>query len=210
MIEDLKFNNIDIEIPKSIIIRGKKIGTIDGNYSIISINRPDQLNALTKETFEEIINFLKNIKFNEEIKCIILRGMKSFTKKPSFSSGLDLKNLPEPDIKPIKPYHKYYSAYFIHKYFNFIENYSKPIIAAIDGYAIGGGFELALCCDIIIASERSLFGFPEIKHGMFPAGGGSQKMHRHIGLGRAIKMLYFGSFYSAKEMFEWGFVSYIV
>ncbi|MBY8983404.1 MAG: enoyl-CoA hydratase/isomerase family protein [Candidatus Lokiarchaeota archaeon] len=208
MIKDFNFNNIKVELPKNIDRDNK--GKIEGNFAIISLNRPDQLNAITQETLIEIKTFLEKVEFYPEVRCVVLRGTKFFTKKPSFSSGIDLNQFPEPNIKPKKPYHKLYSTYLLHKYFNFIEKYPKPLIAAIDGYAIGGGCELALCCDIIIASKRSTFGFSEILRGIFPAGGGTQKMVKNIGLARTMKMFYFGELLSAEEMFNWGYVSYLV
>ena len=97
-----------------------------------------------------------------------------------------------------------------HKWYDLIEEFPKPIIAAVDGYSLGGGLELALVCDIVIATKRSQFGFPEIKRGIFPANGGTQRMVRNLGLNRVKKMMFFGDHYSAEQMHEWGFVSYLV
>jgi enoyl-CoA hydratase/carnithine racemase len=177
---------------------------------IISINRPDKLNAINLQTMREIYISLKSFELNNNIKCVILRGTKYFTKKPSFSTGADLSSPFEKNIKPNIPFHMTYSINQIHRYFDLIESFPKPLIAAIDGYALGGGLELSLVCDIVIASKRSIFGFSEILRGIFPAGGGIQRMIRSIGLNRAIKMLYFGERHSAEQLHKWGFVNFLV
>ena len=96
-----------------------------------------------------------------------------------------------------------------HKYYDSIERFPKPIIAAVDGYALGGGFELVLVCDIVIASKRSTFGFPEIKRGIAPFNGGTQRLIRTVGKTRTKTMMYFGEHYSAEVMYDWGLVSYL-
>jgi len=93
--------------------------------------------------------------------------------------------------------------YLRHKYYDLIEEFPKPLIAAVDGYALGGGLELVLVCDLVIASKRSQFSFPEIKRGIFPANGGTQRMIRHLGKMRLNRMMYFGEYFSASEMYEW-------
>ncbi len=210
MIEIFNYKYINIDTPVDIEIYKNKEGTIDGKYVVISLNRPNHLNALTIETFKEITSILGEIELIPEIKCIVLRGIKSYTKKPSFSSGIDLNRFSELNINPTQPYHKSFSTYLLHKYFKSIENFSKPLIAAIDGYALGGGFELALCCDIIISSIRSIFGFSEISRGIFPAGGGTQKMIKNVGLARTMKLLYSGELFSATQMHKWGYINYLV
>jgi enoyl-CoA hydratase/3-hydroxyacyl-CoA dehydrogenase len=97
-----------------------------------------------------------------------------------------------------------------HKYYDLIEEFPKPLIAAVDGFALGGGFELVLVCDIIIASKRSSFGFPEIVRGIFPANGGTQRLIRHLGKYRVKTLMFFGDHYTAEQMHNWGIVSYLV
>jgi enoyl-CoA hydratase/3-hydroxyacyl-CoA dehydrogenase len=96
-----------------------------------------------------------------------------------------------------------------HKYYDLIEEFPKPIIAAVDGFALGGGFELALVCDIVIASKRSTFGFPEIARGIFPANGGTQRLVRQLGKYMAKKLMFFGEHFSAEQMYDGGIVSYL-
>ena len=100
--------------------------------------------------------------------------------------------------------------HFRHKFYDSIEAFPKPLIAAVDGYALGGGLELVLVCDIVIASKRSQFGFPEIKRGIFPGNGGTQRMIRHLGKMRVNRMAYFGEHFTAEQMDKWGFISFLV
>ncbi len=205
MSEGKKYEHIKIEWPNT-----KEGGTIDGNYAVISLNRPDKLNALQVQTVKEVYEALESMEIDPEIRCVVLRGTKDFTKKPAFSSGADLAAPMAPELKMNIPIHMTHAMYMRHKYYDLIEEFPKPLIAAVDGYAFGGGCELSLVCDLVIASERSEFGFPEIERGIFPANGGTQRMARHIGLARTMKMLYFGQRESAKTMFDWGYVSFLV
>ncbi len=179
------------------------------NYAVISINRPRVLNAITVQTLKEISTVLEDLELNSKIRCVVLRGGTEGIKKPAFSVGADLSSPLDPRFKMNVPVHMMQAMDQFHKYFDLIEEFSKPLIAAVDGYALGGGCELALVCDIIIATKRSQFGFPEIKRGIFPAGGGTQRMARYIGIGRAAKMLYFGERFSAEQLYQWGFLSFL-
>ena len=140
----------------------------------------------------------------------MLRGTKEYLKKPAFSAGADLSDRGSADLDPDNLRHQSHAMYRRHKYYNLIEAFPKPIIAAIDGYALGGGFELVLVCDISIASKRSLFGFPEIQRGIFPANGGTQRLIRNLGKMRVKRMMFFGEHYTAEQMFEWGVISFVV
>ena len=211
MLENKKFEHIKVELPKKIDKNGDIIREgIDGNYAVISINRPNKLNAITVQTVKEIAEALEQFELDQDVRCVVLRGIKEYTKKPSFSTGADLSSPLHPKIKPNIPVHMAHAMHLFHKYFDLIDEFNKPLIGAVDGYALGGGCELSLVCDIIIATKRSTFGFSEILRGIFPAGGGTQRMVRYIGLARAAKMLYFGERYSAEEMHEWGYVRFLV
>ncbi|UCG01689.1 MAG: enoyl-CoA hydratase/isomerase family protein [Candidatus Heimdallarchaeota archaeon] len=181
-----------------------------GNFAVISINRPEKLNALHIQTLKEITEALETVEVDQSVRCVVLRGIREYTKKPAFSAGADLSDRRSADLDPTSLRHQSHAMYRRHKYYNLIEEFPKPIIAAIDGYALGGGFELVLVCDISIASKRSIFGFPEIQRGIFPANGGTQRLVRNVGKMRAKRMLFFGEHYSAEQMFEWGVISYVV
>ncbi|MBD3213413.1 MAG: hypothetical protein GF311_12470 [Candidatus Lokiarchaeota archaeon] len=188
-----------------------KIDFIDeGNYVIVSLNRPNRLNALNNHTLEEISEALESLEVDPRARCVVLRGTKDFTKKPAFSAGADLSERGFPDLDRDNLRHQSHAMYRRHKWYNQIEEFPKPLIAAVDGYALGGGFELVLVCDIIIASKRSTFGFPEIKRGIFPANGGTQRLIRHLGKYKVKELMFFGDHYSAEKMHEWGIVSYLV
>ncbi|MBD3194249.1 MAG: hypothetical protein GF317_04285 [Candidatus Lokiarchaeota archaeon] len=210
MIKNNDFEHIKVDYLKKEAKSDTFSEDIKGQYAIISLNRPEKLNAITLQTIREITLALDQMELDENIRCVILRGTKHFTKKPSFSTGADLSNPLDPSLKMNIPIHMTLAIHQLHKYFNLIEAFPKPLIAAVDGYALGGGCELALTCDIVIASKRSSFGFTEILRGIFPAGGGTQRMARHIGANQALKMLYFGKRYSADQMEKMGFVNYVI
>ncbi|TFF97059.1 MAG: enoyl-CoA hydratase/isomerase family protein [Promethearchaeota archaeon] len=179
------------------------------NYAVISINRPDKLNALQVKTVKEIYLALEDMEMDSDVRCVILRGTKDYTKKPAFSSGADLSASFGPGVKPNIPVHMAIAMQMRHRWYDLIEEFPKPLIAAVDGYALGGGCELTLVCDLVIATKRSFFGFPEINRGIFPANGGTQRMARHIGVNRVIKMIYFGERVDAETMHDWGYVSFL-
>ena len=181
----------------------------EGNYAVISLNRPDKLNALHNPLLKELVDALEPMELDPGIRCVVLRGTKNITKKPAFSSGADLSAGMGGGVKPNIPAHMSHAMHVKHRYYDWIEGFNKPLIAAVDGYAFGGGCELTLVCDIVIATKRSEFGFPEILRGIFPANGGTQRMARRIGLNRAIRMCYFGERISAEQMLDWGYVSFI-
>ena len=182
----------------------------EGNYTVISINRPDRLNALPNQTLREIAEALETMEVDQSIRCVVLRGTKEFTKKPAFSAGADLAARGSSGLDPDNLRHQSHAMYIRHKYYNLIEEFPKPLIAAIDGYALGGGFELVLVCDISIASKRSTFGFPEIQRGIFPANGGTQRLVRNLGKMKVKRMMFFGEHYTAEQMYEWGVISFVV
>jgi enoyl-CoA hydratase/3-hydroxyacyl-CoA dehydrogenase len=181
-----------------------------GHYAVISINRPEKLNALQIQTLKEITKALETVEVDQSVRCVVLRGIKEYLKKPAFSAGADLSDRGSTDLDPANLRHQSHAMYRRHKFYNLIEEFPKPIIAAIDGYALGGGFELVLVCDISIASKRSIFGFPEIQRGIFPANGGTQRLIRNLGKMRAKRMMFFGEHYTAEQMFEWGVISFVV
>jgi enoyl-CoA hydratase/carnithine racemase len=181
----------------------------EGNYAVISINRPDKLNALTTQTLREIYEAMEQFELDSSVRCVVLRGTKNITKKAAFSAGADLSSPMGKGLKPNIPVHWTLSMQQKHRYYDLIEQFPKPVVGAVDGYAFGGGCELTLVCDILIATKRSFFGFPEIARGIFPGNGGTQRMARRIGLNRALNMTFFGERISAEKMYTWGHVSYL-
>lgn len=195
-IENKKFEDILVEIKE--------------NYAVISLNRPDKLNALRNTTNLEVAEALEEIDQDPKIRCVVIRGTKNYTKKPAFSAGADLTGSGNPSkLRRDLPYHNDIGATKIHSYHHRIMDFSKPLIAAVDGYALGGGVELTLLCDLVFASKRSVFGFPEVKRAITPAMGGTIKMAQHIGLNRARFMIFTGRHFSAQTMENWGYVAQV-
>ncbi|MFX1237570.1 MAG: enoyl-CoA hydratase/isomerase family protein [Promethearchaeota archaeon] len=181
----------------------------DGNYTVINMNRPERLNALQTDTLRQIAEALEPLAVDPKTRCVVLRGTKDFTKKPAFSAGADLSAFGNEDLDQSKLRHQAEAMYRRHKYYDLIEEFPKPIIAAVDGFALGGGFELVLVCDIVIASKRSAFGFPEIHRGIFAANGGTQRLIRHLGKFKTKQLMFFGEHITAQQMHDWGVVSYL-
>ena len=161
---------------------------------IIKLNRPKSLNALSKDLLKELSDCLIEADNNKRVRCVILTG-----NNKSFSSGADMKEAPESDM-PFWAEKKRLLSW------KNIENFKKPIIAAVNGWALGGGLELALLCDFIIAGDKAKFGTPEIKVGAFAGDGGTQRVPRLIGKSRALYMQLTGEFINAEKAKAWGLV----
>jgi len=211
MTDENKFEHVKIEWPTLKDDDGNVIreGTIEGNYAVISINRPDRLNALTEQTVAEISKALRILELDQSIRAVVLRGTKDFTKKPAFSAGADLAAMVDPRLKMNVPMHMSMAMRIRHRDYDEMEQFSKPLIAAVDGFALGGGLELVLTCDIVIASDRAIFGTPEIHRGIFPANGGVTRLAERIGVNRAMQVAYFGEQFDAKTMLDWGLVNWM-
>ena len=211
MVEEKAVENIILELPRKRNEKGEITEEgIDGNYAVISINRPDRLNAITLQLINEISEVLRDLELNSNVRCVVLRGVKEYTKKPSFSVGQDLSSVLPPTIQPNIPMSMSNLIHIYHRAFDEFEQLSKPLIAAIDGFALGGGTEISLMCDIVIASRRSVFGLTEVLRGIFPAGGGTQRLAKRIGLNRALRVLFFGEMFPAEQMYQWGLVNFLV
>ncbi len=211
MAETLKIEHLKIEWPTKVNDKGEVVreGTVDGNYAVISINRPDRLNALTEQTVSEIAQVLRVMELDGSVRAVVLRGTKDFTKKPAFSAGADLAAAFHRELRPNIPMHMSIAMRIRHRDYDEFEQFSKPLIAAVDGFALGGGCEIVLCCDIVIASDRSLIGLPEINRGIFPANGGITRMAARIGINRALRMAMFGEPIDAQTALDWGLATWI-
>jgi enoyl-CoA hydratase len=166
----------------------------------IILNRPDRLNAINKKLSEELEGAIDVAAEDSEVKVIIFSGNGN-----SFCAGADIKEMNFNSLEEVEVFLKK-----IHALFNKIENIEKPTIAAINGYALGGGCELALLCDIRIASERSTIGVPEIKMGFLPGAGGTQRLPRLIGIGNALEMLFTGEPLDANSAYRIGLFNKVV
>lgn len=168
---------------------------------IIKINRPEVLNALDKDVIAELSEAIDVASNNESIKVVIITG----TGERSFSAGGDIRYVI--DIDPIEA--ENYATY-VHNFLNKIENLEKPVIAAINGYALGGGCQLALACDIRIASSNAKIGQTEVKMGIPPGWGGTQRLARIVGIAKSKELIYTGKMITAYEAEEIGLVNRVV
>ena len=174
--------------------RNNKIATL-------IINRPKVLNALNTETLDEIYNTVKNIDKDDSISVVIITG----SGEKAFVAGADISEMA--DINPVEGYN------FAKKgqdTFQAIEDSDKFYIAAVNGFALGGGCELAMACDIRIASENAKMGLPEVALGVIPAFGGTQRLPKLVGLGKAKEMVATALMLNSAEAENWGLVNYVV
>lgn len=168
---------------------------------VITINRPDKLNALNKLTIEELHETLVEAENQKEIRSVILTGAGN----KSFVAGADIAEFANFTVEQGKQL----STLGHFKIFNFIENYSKPVIAAINGFALGGGLELAMACHIRIASDNAKMGLPEVSLGVIPGYGGTQRLAQLVGKGKAFEMIVSADMINAQDALNWGLVNYV-
>jgi len=175
---------------------------VENGVGWILINREEKRNALNKEVMEGIVKILDKFERDKEIGSIVIAG-----KGVNFASGADIEELLNLTSLPVDEI-----SSFLEKgklFYDRIAKCKKPVIAAIKGYALGGGCELALASDIRIAEENAKFGLPEVKLGLLPGGGGIQRLVRIVGIGRAKRMLYTGEIIDAKRAFDIGLIDSI-
>jgi 3-hydroxypropionyl-coenzyme A dehydratase len=173
----------------------------DEGIAIIKINRPEVLNALNREAMFELSTAIDIVGADDKIKVIIITG----AGEKSFCAGADIRYVV--NIDPIEA-EKY--ATFIHGLLNKIENLEKPVIAAINGYALGGGCELALACDIRIASSNAKIGQTEVTVGIPPGWGGTQRLLRIVGPSKTKELIYTGKMITAEEAEGVGLVNGVI
>ncbi len=168
---------------------------------IITVNRPDKLNALNKQTIEELHETLAEAEHMNEIRSVILTG----AGQKAFVAGADIAEFANYSVEE----GKMLSATGHFKIFNFIENFSKPIIAAVNGFALGGGLELALCCHIRVVSDNAKMGLPEVSLGVIPGYGGTQRLAQLMGKGKAFEMIVTADVINAQEAYHWGLANHV-
>jgi enoyl-CoA hydratase len=167
----------------------------------ITLNRPEALNAFSKEVIEEILQALEDVKSDENIRVILLTG----AGEKAFSAGADIKAM-----KGMNALKARELSLMGEKLCNALENLEKPVIAAINGYALGGGLEVAMACDIRIASENARMGQTEINIGLIPGWGGTQRLPRLIGKTKAKELIFTGKIIDAKTAEQLGIVNMVV
>ena len=174
---------------------------ISDNISYITINRPNQLNALNSETIKELNSSILYSKENNEVRCIILTG--SGTK--AFVAGADIKEFAGFSIEEGENLARKGQE----QLFDLLENCSKPTIAAVNGFALGGGLELAMSCHIRVASLNAKMGLPEVSLGLIPGYGGTQRLSNLVGKGKAMEMICTSGMLSAEDALQWGLLNSI-
>ncbi|MGM0405177.1 MAG: enoyl-CoA hydratase/isomerase family protein [Thermoplasmatota archaeon] len=171
----------------------------DDDIPIIKIDNPP-MNAICTELLDSLEKTLNLLEDDENIQVVIIEGVGK-----AFVAGADISEMIDMSPKDAEEFSKKGQELF-----NKIENFPVPVIAAVDGYALGGGMELAMACDIIIASDRSLFGQPEVGLGVIPGFGGTQRLPRIVGAKKAKELIFTGKKIDAKEAYEIGLTNKIV
>jgi enoyl-CoA hydratase len=187
MIVEMALENITTELKNDVLV--------------ITINRPDKLNALNKQTIEEIHEALVDAENDKNIRSLIITG----SGQKAFVAGADIAEFANFSIEEGKQL----SSIGHFKLFNFIENYSKPVIAAVNGFALGGGLELAMACHMRVASTNAKMGLPEVSLGVIPGYGGTQRLAQLVGKGKAFEMIVTADMINADDAYKWGLVNYV-
>ena len=166
--------------------------------ALIRLNRPKELNALNLELMGEVRDALKMLDQDDAVRAIVLTG-----NERAFAAGADIKQMAGKNAIDMLRIDQFST-------WDTIKKFKKPIIAAVSGFALGGGNELVMHCDMVIASETAMFGQPEIKIGVMPGAGGTQRLTRNIGKVNAMEMVLTGKFISAQRAYELGLVNRVV
>jgi enoyl-CoA hydratase len=182
----MEFKNLLFEVKDGIVV--------------LTINRPRQLNALNSETWDEVSRAFAEIAADKETRVVIVTGAGR-----AFAAGVDIT-----EIMDLTPEGMASNSRMVHQTIDQIENSSKPVIAAINGMALGGGLELAMSCHIRVASETAIHGLPEVGLGSSPSGGGTQRLPRLIGKGPALYYILTGENITAQEAYRLGLVNVVV
>lgn len=171
----------------------------EGRVGVITLDRPSALNALCDELTTELSDALAGFERDEEIGCVVITGSAR-----AFAAGADIKELQGKDFISLYKHDPFAETW------ESVARFRKPILAAVSGYALGGGCEIAMMCDFIIATENAKFGQPEINLGVMPGAGGTQRLPRAVGKAKAMDMCLTGRMMPAKEAERAGLVSRIV
>ena len=166
--------------------------------AIVTVNRPDKLNALNAKTIDELEIVFTELSSNDKVFVIVLTG----SGEKAFVAGADISELNKLDVLSAKQFSERGNSVF-----SLIENLDKPVIAAVNGFALGGGCELALACQIRVAGENAKFGQPEVNLGLIPGYGGTQRLARTVNSARALEYILTGDMINAEEAFRIGLVN---
>ena len=176
------------------------LSEIENHVAIVTINRPP-VNPLNTQVFQELSQLFDELDANDDVRVIVLTG----SGEKAFVAGADINEMAGLDLVGVNKMNK-----VSRNVFTKIENVNKPVIAAINGLALGGGLELALSCDLRISSDRAKFAFPEVGLGIIPGGGGTQRLQKIVGQGLAKELIYFGDMFNAERALELHIVNKVV
>ena len=184
----MKYDNISVKKDEDIIL--------------ITINRPSKLNALNRATIKELHEAFDKAEDDEDVRVIILTG----SGEKAFVAGADISEFADFNVKEGAKLAKKGQEIL----FDFVENLSTPVIAAVNGFALGGGLELAMACHFRIASDNAKMGLPEVSLGVIPGYGGTQRLPQLVGKGKAMEMIMTAGMITAEEALHFGLVNYVV
>jgi enoyl-CoA hydratase len=170
----------------------------DKHIALIQLNRPKELNALNLQLMLELKKALQQLDDNDDVRCIIITG-----NEQAFAAGADIKQMESKNAIDLLKIDQFET-------WDQIRKTKKPIIAAVSGFALGGGCELVMTCDMVVASETAKFGQPEIKLGIMPGAGGTQRLTKAVGKALAMEMVLTGKFISAEEALSAGLINRVV
>ncbi len=172
--------------------------TRENGYALIRLNRPEVLNAISTQLMADLVAHLEESDGDDGVRCIIITG-----NERAFAAGADIREMAEATATEMLLRDQFAR-------WERIRRISKPIIAAVGGFALGGGCELAMACDMVIASESARFGQPEITIGVIPGAGGTQRLTRAVGKAKAMEMVLTGRMITADEALRWGLINKVV
>ncbi|TYS58038.1 enoyl-CoA hydratase [Sutcliffiella horikoshii] len=172
--------------------------SIESSIGIVKLNRPKVLNAINRPMVTEIVTVLEDFDRNDEVKVMVLAG-----NGRAFAAGADIDEMAEATAIELELLNQFTE-------WDRLAWVKKPIIGAVQGFALGGGFELALCCDILFAAHDAEFGFPEISLGVMPGAGGTQRLTKLMGKSKAMEWLLTGDRMSAKEALHYGVINRVI
>ena len=175
--------------------------TKEEGIGVVAINRPESLNALSGDVYTELYELFQEIENDSDVRVVIITG----SGERAFVAGADIA-----DMQPQNSIEIHDFAGKARKASDRIYTLSKPVIAAVNGFALGGGCELAMCCDLRVASENAKFGQPEINLGIIPGAGGTQRLSRLVGMTKAKELIYTGDMIDANTAFTLGLVNKVV
>lgn len=174
---------------------------LENNIMLITLNRPEVMNALNDAVFAELGDVFTKLRDDKSIKAVVITG----AGEKSFAAGTDITNMAKFSLVEARDF----AGRLVFEAQQAIADYPRPVIAAINGYCFGGGCEIAMCCDIRVASEKARFGQLEINVGIIPGGGGTQRLQRLIGIGLTKEMVYTGQIINGKRAYEIGLVNHL-